>query len=130
MRIYLPIFMSLVFVASAVSAEETIDFNQLQEQVRILDERYPQNSITDLKASTNALSEIEQTKIELRKWFKQAESACYKRFFVNICLENTKLDRRRQMHVLDRIAHEANAFNRQDRSSKVKVLNSDSLDVK
>lgn len=91
-----------------------ISLEDLSAQIAKLDLRYAPTTIQSLFLAETALDEVQPLQKQLQSWFLVAERACYERFFVNACLDEAKLMRRKHNVILQRVSIEAKAFLRKD----------------
>ena len=84
----------------------------LSALVASLDARHAGGSIQTAETAEAALQESAVAQNRLQTWYAQAERACLEVFFVNACLNEIKLQRRRHQGVLQRITIEAKALQR------------------
>ncbi|MCU6433458.1 hypothetical protein LPB67_06640 [Undibacterium sp. Jales W-56] len=86
----------------------------LSGEIARLDSHYAPGTIQSVLLAESALDEVQPLQKQLQSWFLLAEHACYDRFFVNACLDNAKLTRRKYKLILQRVSLEAKAFLRKD----------------
>ncbi|MFZ6845150.1 hypothetical protein [Undibacterium sp. RuTC16W] len=91
-----------------------ISLEDLSAQITKLDLRYAPTTMQSVFLAETALDEVQPLQKQLQSWFLVAERACYERFFVNACLDEAKLMRRKHNVILQRVSIEAKAFLRKD----------------
>ncbi len=119
-RKYVMLALLLIGIISAVpvraqTSRAKPSFADLSAQTIALEATYHPDSIQSLPISEKALSEVMVLESELKLWFSDAEQACYDKFFVNACLNTTKLKLREKMAIMQGIKVEAKAFQRKHR---------------
>ncbi len=87
----------------------------LEVTVSKLDQLYPTKTIQTAPAADAALEAVELNQTQLQAWYLRTRRACYDHFFVNNCLDVTKLSRRKYSVILQRISVEAKTYKRQER---------------
>lgn len=101
--------------ATFASGEGKLSLPLLAEVISTLDLTYSAGAIQSANMAEQAIVEANITKIDLLKWYAQAEQACAEKFFVTSCLNNIKLVRRDKLSILQRITVEAKAWQRKQR---------------
>lgn len=101
--------------ADIVSDQGKAEFASIAQLVQDMDGRYPVNSIQTNEVADAVIAESETLQRRLQTWYQTAERHCYDIFFVNDCLQDIKVQRRRYLPTLQRMSIEAKAVQRQIR---------------
>ncbi|MEB0140301.1 MULTISPECIES: hypothetical protein [unclassified Undibacterium] len=114
---------SILVFSSQVNAATAADSGAgrlaaIAADVAVLDVRYPAGSLSDSAGAAAALLATQGLQQNLQTWYLDTQHHCYELFFVNNCLKQSKLDRRRYRPVLDRVAFEAQALQRRLRAEQ------------
>ena len=76
--------------------------------------RYPKGSIDSVESADAALADVRREREEVEAHARDAEYACYSKFFSSPCVSKVKEQRRADLERLKPIEVEANAFKRRD----------------
>lgn len=105
---------SFCSVSSAQIQDPPLTLDELASVVGKLDQTYAPKAIQTVEAADAALAQVEPTQRQLQAWYIRTQHTCYERFFVNSCLDNAKLSRRKHSVILQRISVEAKAYKRKE----------------
>jgi colicin import membrane protein len=102
-------------ISASAAGEGKLSLPLLADVISTLNLTYSAGAIQSANMAEQAIVEANKTKIDLLKWYAQAEQACAEKFFVTSCLNDIKLVRRDKLSILQRITVEAKAWQRKQR---------------
>lgn len=100
---------------ASLGQETPMTADQIAERIGRFQKHFPSHSITTSQEAQAALDQSVQLRTEIESWYQHAQTACYERFFVNMCLNDLKLTRRTYSDALQTVVVEAKQLQRKIR---------------
>ncbi|WMW78944.1 hypothetical protein RF679_09730 [Undibacterium cyanobacteriorum] len=111
----------LLFMPLVVSAEENSAKSIINDSVQELLRNYATHNITSIMMAETALERGDKLQNQVQQYYLESEKACNERFFVNKCIEESRLQRRTWQDQIRTITQTAKAYIRQAKNaSKLK----------